>query len=109
MFLSFPLLGLAAQIPFQTHWQGSSSERVVQMKQEFAFKEGPDVFTPKDLVELARPGAGVANDAGDLVLIPVSKYSFENKKCVSPSCFTVPVNRADWPVKKREIGLHRVP
>uniref|UniRef100_A0A0W0FUP7 Dipeptidyl-peptidase V n=1 Tax=Moniliophthora roreri TaxID=221103 RepID=A0A0W0FUP7_MONRR len=46
----------------------------------FKFQEGTDVFTPKDLVELARPGAGVANQAGDLVLIPLSKYSFEEKQ-----------------------------
>jgi dipeptidyl aminopeptidase/acylaminoacyl peptidase len=47
---------------------------------EFAFKEGPDLFSPQDLVELARPGTGVANLAGDLVLVPVSKYSFADKK-----------------------------
>ncbi|KAI0041991.1 alpha/beta-hydrolase [Auriscalpium vulgare] len=47
---------------------------------EFKLKAGSDKFTPKDLVELARPGAGVANAAGDLVLVSVSKYSFEDKK-----------------------------
>jgi len=47
---------------------------------EFSFKEGPQVFSPKDLVELARPGAGVANAAGDLVLVSVSRYSFEDNK-----------------------------
>ena len=49
-------------------------------KGSFRFKEGSDVFTPKDLVELSRPGPGVANVPGDLVLVPVSKYSFEDKK-----------------------------
>lgn len=49
---------------------------------EFSFKEGADVFTPKDLVGLARPGTGLANDAGDLVLVPVSKYDFDEKKSV---------------------------
>ena len=48
----------------------------------FKFEEGSDVFTPKDLVELSRPGPGVANVPGDLILVPVSKYSFEDKKCV---------------------------
>ncbi|EIM85929.1 alpha/beta-hydrolase [Stereum hirsutum FP-91666 SS1] len=47
---------------------------------EFNFKAGADVFTPKDLIELARPGTGLANPDGDLVLVPVSKYSFEDKK-----------------------------
>ncbi|TCD62995.1 hypothetical protein EIP91_006154 [Steccherinum ochraceum] len=49
-------------------------------KVDFNFKEGADVFSPKDLLELARPGAGVANPSGDLVLVPVSKYSFAEKK-----------------------------
>ena len=35
-----------------------------------------------DLVELARPGDGVANDAGDLILISLSKYSVKEKKFV---------------------------
>ncbi|KAG6857145.1 hypothetical protein H0H87_008715 [Tephrocybe sp. NHM501043] len=47
---------------------------------EFSFKEGPGIFTPKNLVELKRPGAGVANEAGDLVFVPVSEYSFKDKK-----------------------------
>jgi hypothetical protein len=46
----------------------------------FSFKQGADVFTPKDLVELARPGTGIANNAGDLALISYSKYSFQEKK-----------------------------
>ena len=54
-------------------------------KPAFSFREGPDVFTPKDLVELSRPGAGIANVPGDLVLVHVSKYSFEDKKCVRVS------------------------
>ncbi|PPQ67717.1 hypothetical protein CVT25_009323 [Psilocybe cyanescens] len=48
--------------------------------QDFNFKEGADIFTPKDLVQLGRPGAAVANDAGDLALVPFSKFSFEDKK-----------------------------
>lgn len=52
-------------------------------KATFRFKEGSDLFTPKDFVELSRPGSGVANVPGDLVLVPVSKYSFEKKKYVS--------------------------
>jgi len=54
---------------------------------EFTFKEGADVFTPKDLIGLARPGTGTANEVGDLVLVPVSKYSFDEKK----SAYQVPV------------------
>ena len=46
----------------------------------FSFKSGNGRFTPQDLVELPRPGAGVANAAGDFVLVPVSGYSFADKK-----------------------------
>ena len=51
-----------------------------QQAQDFQWKEGDGVFSPKDLVGLGRPGVGVANDAGDLVLVPYSKYDFEEKK-----------------------------
>lgn len=46
----------------------------------FALKEGADIFSPKDLVELGRPGAGVASQAGDFVLVPYSKYSAKEEK-----------------------------
>lgn len=29
---------------------------------------------------MKRPGTGVANDAGDLVLVPISKYNPQDKK-----------------------------
>ncbi|KAF5369307.1 hypothetical protein D9758_002810 [Tetrapyrgos nigripes] len=76
-------LGLSAQVPFQSLPAPSSGN--MSPKDAFQFKEGPDVFSPKDLVELGRPGAAVANHAGDLALIPHSKFSFEeneNKKKV---------------------------
>ena len=66
------------QIPFQIPADNSMVSNGA--KDAFRFKEGSDVFTPKDLVELSRPGPGVANVPGDLILVPVSKYSFEDKK-----------------------------
>lgn len=66
------------QIPF--HIPADNSMVSKGAKDAFRFKEGSDVFTPKDLIELSRPGPGVANVPGDLILVPVSKYSFENKK-----------------------------
>lgn len=50
------------------------------MTEAFAFKAGSDRFTPQDLIELSRPGAGVANPTGDAVFVPLSKYSFADKK-----------------------------
>jgi hypothetical protein len=77
--LSLRLLGLTTQLPFmQTPFPEST--QVATSMPEFSFKEGLEVFAPKDLVGLARPGSGVANENGDLVLVPVSRYSFEEKK-----------------------------
>ena len=77
------LLGLAAQVPFQpplpSHPFGAM---VVNSTNDFAFKEGPNILSPRELIELERPGNGVANPTGDLLLVSVSKYSFEKKKCV---------------------------
>lgn len=48
-------------------------------KPHFEMKE-TGVFSPKEMLELGRPGVGVANVPGDLVLVPVNKYSFKEKK-----------------------------
>ncbi|KAI8986222.1 alpha/beta-hydrolase [Trametes punicea] len=69
------LLGLASQVPLQTQLNTTS-----MAASDFVFEEGPHIFSPKDLVQLPRAGAGVANDAGDLVLVPVSEYSLKDKK-----------------------------
>jgi hypothetical protein len=78
MRFPFSLLGLTAQILFQSPHQDTTS--IMASKSEFSFKQGADIFTPKDLVELARPGPGIANLPGDLALISYSKYSFQEKK-----------------------------
>ena len=52
MKLPVTLLGLAAQVPFQTPLHTSSKRMAVTAKPEFAFKEGSDVFSPKDLVSV---------------------------------------------------------
>ncbi|KAK7048493.1 dipeptidyl-peptidase 5 [Favolaschia claudopus] len=85
------LLGLSTQVAFKSTTQNPSrmpSNRVANSN--FALKEGADIFSPKNLVELGRPGAGVANEAGDLVLVPFSKYSFKDKKN-SKSIFLAPL------------------
>ena len=80
MRFPFSLLGFSAQISFSS--KDNTAIKSIQMpnRPEFKFKEGPDVFSPKDLIELERPGAGVANIPGDLVLVSVAKYSFSEKK-----------------------------
>ena len=75
-----PLLGLSVQRPFLPAPQNADNMGSVAPTSTFALKEGADVFSPQDLITLARPGTGVANAPGDLVLVPVSKYSLEEKK-----------------------------
>lgn len=79
MWSALPLLGLAAQIPLQH----PSHLATTMQQREFSWKEGSDIFSPLDLVQLARAGTGVANEPGDLVIVPVSKYSVEDKECVA--------------------------
>ncbi|KAJ7134758.1 Alpha/Beta hydrolase protein [Mycena epipterygia] len=82
--MRFPLSLLgglsAAQTALQPDGQTSLSPVRTASNFAFAFKETPDVLSPANLVELGRPGTGVANDAGDLVLVPYSKFSLEDKK-----------------------------
>ncbi|KAG8933244.1 hypothetical protein FRC01_010233 [Tulasnella sp. 417] len=47
---------------------------------QFELKSSADVLSPKDLLSMPRPGQGVANPDGDLIIVPVSQYSFETKK-----------------------------
>lgn len=71
---------LAVQVPLQSVLREPNQNAMAQSN--FAFKEASDIFSPKDLVGLGRPGTGVANPDGDLVMIPFSQYSFEEKQCV---------------------------
>ena len=74
--LGFPVsvLGLAAQVPLQASLNTSMTTG------DFVFREGSEIFSPRDLVQLPRPAAGIANDAGDLVFAQVSQYSLKDKK-----------------------------
>ncbi|KAG5635586.1 hypothetical protein H0H81_010732 [Sphagnurus paluster] len=54
-------------------------------------------------VELKRPGVGIANEAGDLVLVPVSEYSLKDKKN-KKSILLAPI---DTGVKPLKIQLER--
>jgi hypothetical protein len=83
-FPRFALLGFATQLPFMS----SPSFPKMSTIRDFELKTGKDRFSPKDLIELSRPGVGKANAAGDLVLASVSKYSFEEKKYGFPQFLT---------------------
>jgi hypothetical protein len=74
------LFGFAAQLPFLSSPPSNILPHNMSATSEFSLRTGDDRFSPKDLIELPRPGAGLANAAGDLVLASVSKYSFADKK-----------------------------
>ncbi|KAF8158405.1 Alpha/Beta hydrolase protein [Crassisporium funariophilum] len=78
MRLSLAFLGFSTQV-LQTPLQPPSSSMATSAP-EFAFKESKEIFSPKDLVQLGRPGQALANAAGDLALVPFSKFSFDGKK-----------------------------
>ncbi|KAN0087536.1 Merops: S09.UPW [Tylopilus felleus] len=71
------LLGLqsAFQQPF-----APASPSLTTMPAEFALKSSPDSLSPQDMLSVPRPGAPLPNPAGDLALIPVSTYSFDDRK-----------------------------
>ncbi|KAG6332137.1 hypothetical protein ID866_6956 [Astraeus odoratus] len=49
----------------------------------FALRSSSDVFSPKDMLTLPRPGNPLANAAGDLALISISQYSFDDRKALA--------------------------
>ncbi|KAJ7675680.1 Alpha/Beta hydrolase protein [Mycena polygramma] len=77
-FLPLSVLGLSTQVALKTDSSRMTPSRI--QNSNFALKEGADIFSPKNLVELGRPGTGVANENGDLALVPYSKYSSKDKK-----------------------------
>ncbi|KAF8964345.1 Alpha/Beta hydrolase protein [Flammula alnicola] len=79
MRFPFAFLGLSTQVRFQAPLPSSTSI-MAKPATQFAFKEGADIFAPKDLIELGRPGTAVANAGGNLALVSFSKFSFEDKK-----------------------------
>lgn len=44
-------------------------------------------MSPRDLIQLAIPGTGVVNFVGNLLIVPVSKFSLEHKKFVTFNAF----------------------
>ncbi|KAF8755118.1 Alpha beta-hydrolase [Rhizoctonia solani] len=51
--------------------------KVPGARSDFKLVEGKHILSPKTMLELPRPGNGVANSAGDLTLVPLSQYGFD--------------------------------
>lgn len=85
--MRFPLalLGMSAQAPFEPAAPAAPNATMRRINPDFKLKEAADVFSPKDMLELPRPAPALVNQAGDLFVVPVSKYSFKEKKSVVSS------------------------
>ena len=83
--LSFLQLGLAAQaaqLPFSSQ-DPEPQTALAQMstpEADFTLKEGADMLSPQDMLTLPRPGAPLPNDIGDLALVSIRTYSFQDRK-----------------------------
>ncbi|PPQ63625.1 hypothetical protein CVT24_004378 [Panaeolus cyanescens] len=75
-------LGLDSSLPVSSNFASAhyNHKQKIMPADDFAFKEGEDIFAPKDLIQLGRPGAAVANPTGDLAIVPFSQYSLKDSK-----------------------------
>lgn len=94
MKFPIPLLGLSAQVPLGVPQPAHSGPAMSAKRSDFAWKEGKDIFSPKDLVSLGRPGSAIPNVDGDLAFVKYSKYDLEEKKN-HKSFFIVPLDKSD--------------
>lgn len=72
-------LAASAQLPFDAQVAKPVS-KVSRARTDFKLVEGEHVLSPKTMLELPRPGAGLANAGGDLALVSVNQFKFEQKK-----------------------------
>ncbi|KAG2139739.1 alpha beta-hydrolase [Suillus clintonianus] len=50
------------------------------MATDFTLSEDANALSPQDMLTLPRPGAPLPNDIGDLAIVPISTYSFQDHK-----------------------------
>ncbi|KAG2134271.1 alpha beta-hydrolase [Suillus cothurnatus] len=50
------------------------------MATDFTLSEGANVLSPQDMLTLPQPGVPLPNDIGDLAIVPISTYSFQDRK-----------------------------
>jgi hypothetical protein len=70
---------MAEQLPLGVGAHAHATGR--RNMEKFQLKHGHDILDPKEMLELPRPGAAIANyEKQDLAFMVVSQYSFETKK-----------------------------
>ncbi|KAG9315814.1 Alpha/Beta hydrolase protein [Chiua virens] len=81
MWLSYDVALLGLFVWQQSFTQLSLASKLEsRVPAEFALKTVPDVLSPQDMLTLPRPGTPLLNPAGDLALIHVRRYSFDDRK-----------------------------
>jgi dipeptidyl aminopeptidase/acylaminoacyl peptidase len=50
------------------------------MATDFTLSEGANALSPQDMLTLPRPSVPLPNDIGDLAIVPISTYSFQDRK-----------------------------
>ncbi|KAG1822832.1 Alpha/Beta hydrolase protein [Suillus subaureus] len=79
--LPFLQLGFAAQVPlYYSSISPASAPQIPQMATDFTLSEGANALSPQDMLTLPRPGVPLPNDIGDLAIVPISTYSFQDRK-----------------------------
>lgn len=79
--LPFLQLGFAAQVPlYSSSIPPAPVPQIPQMATDFILSEGANALSPQDMLTLPRPGAPLPNDIGDLAIVPISTYSFQDRK-----------------------------
>lgn len=77
------LLGLFAQqplVPSSTSLQHPKETMAPNPNTAFALRSGVGIFSPQDMLSLPRPGDPLANAAGDLALVSISQFSFDDRE-----------------------------
>ncbi|KAG9116042.1 hypothetical protein FRC07_007495, partial [Ceratobasidium sp. 392] len=87
----------STQLPFNTEPPTFISQTPA-VRSDFKLVDGKDVLSPKKMLELPRPGAGLANDEGDLALVSVRQYAFESDK-TNKTIYILPLQSRVKPVE----------
>ncbi|KAJ1303239.1 hypothetical protein OPQ81_011437 [Rhizoctonia solani] len=93
-------LAVATQFPFSP----SDTQPILKTpkspnaRSDFKLVEGKHVLSPKTMLELPRPGSGVANSAGDLSLVSVSQYKFDENHA-NKTIYIIPLQSTVNPIE----------
>ncbi|CAE6412251.1 unnamed protein product [Rhizoctonia solani] len=93
-------LAVATQFPFSPYDTQPilKAPKAPNSRSDFKFVEGKNVLSPKTMLELPRPGSGVANSAGDLSLVSVSQYKF-NENHANRTIYIIPLQSNVNPIE----------